>query len=294
MMSDQMPANLLRANAVNSTGDATRFLSQLMLLPFSASVYSLEIFIQALKAIQRITEQGINATTGATASLGTPPRGGNCFVDTTVPRAADAAAVTAGTSQQATREEEKEMSDQSWSSSSRSQDSGGREQAWSSSGGQTSSVRDEGWSISEECREKDPCDRLRLVRFKILFLKRNLEIAFPEEEELVSEDMPKDGFISWKIAEFIQSLSRREIKQPGKWKDENNYPADEEGGKLEDGYVVSLPDKDKRFLRVYCQVLAWYDREKRNYERDQADTQRDIKDELKKISSSLKKLANDS
>ena len=146
--------------------------------------------------------------------------------------------------------------------------------------------------MSEECKDKDPCDRLRLIRFKVLFLKRNLEIAFPEEEELVAEDMPKDGFISWKIAEFIQSMSRKEVKQPGKWIDENDYPANEEGGKVDNGYVVALPDKDKRFLRVYCQVLAWYDREKRNYERDQADYQRDIKDELRKINTSLKHLAS--
>ena len=285
-MSDQIPANLLRANTVNSRADVTRFLSQMLLLPFSASVYSLELFVQILRSIESITERSINATMSGAGSLpGTAPI------------------------QRATREEEKEMSEQSWSSGGRSQDSSGREQGWTSSGGrsqdsssreqgwtssggQSSYGRDEGWSISEECREKDPCDRLRLVRFKVLFLKRNLEIAFPEEEELVAEDMPKDGFISWKIAEFIQSMNRKEIKQPGKWKDENDYPANEEGGKLQDGYVLALPDKDKRFLRVYCQVLAWYDREKRNYERDQADYQRDIKDELRRISSSLNKLAN--
>lgn len=182
--------------------------------------------------------------------------------------------------------------DQGWSSGSRGVDSGDRDQGWSSSGGgQASYGRDDGWSMSEECREKDPCDRLRLIRFKVLFLKRDLEIAFQEEEELVSEDMPKDGFISWKIAEFIQKMNRKEVEQPGKWKDENNYPANEEGGKVEDGHVLALPDKDKRFLRVYCQVLAWYDREKRNYERDQADELGDIKNELKKINSNLGNLA---
>jgi hypothetical protein len=159
-------------------------------------------------------------------------------------------------------------------------------QDWSSSGGTDYNRRDDEWRVSEECRDKSPCDQLRLVRFKILFLKRNLEVAFPEEEELVSEDMTKEGFISWKIAEFIQAMNRGEIKQPPKWKEKksNNYP-DHAGGEVvaKDGkyYVKSLPDADKRYLRVYSHVLAWYDREKRNYERDQADVLGEIRDVLK-------------
>jgi hypothetical protein len=109
-------------------------------------------------------------------------------------------------------------------------------------------------------------------------------VAFPEDEELVSEDMTKDGFISWKIAEFIQAMSREEVRQPKKWDEENNYPKNAGGDVVEkDGkyYVTSLPDNDKRYLRVYSHVLAWYDREKRNYERDQADVLGEIRDVLR-------------
>jgi hypothetical protein len=106
-------------------------------------------------------------------------------------------------------------------------------------------------------------------------LKRDLEVAFPEQEELVAEEIPKEGFISWKIAEFIQQMARGEVKQPGKWR-EKNYPPGCKGGN-----VMSLPDKDKRFLRVYCQVLDTYERERMNYTRDQIDVLKEIRDAIK-------------
>jgi hypothetical protein len=88
------------------------------------------------------------------------------------------------------------------------------------------------WKISDECKETDSCDRLKLVRFKVLFLKNNLEAAFKEEEELVTEEVTKEGFISWKIAEFIQKMGRGEVRQPSRWYEENNYP-EHDGGTVE-------------------------------------------------------------
>lgn len=287
-MSDLRRDSAQWVDARNSTVEVTRFFGQMTLLPLTAFVYSLEIFVQLLRGIQSTADQSINAAGGAAETLG----GVGSFTDDTGPQRVRHVAVgSRGGTQQMIREEERKMSEQNWSASSSSQenDAGGRD--WSSSGGSDYSRRDDDWQISRECREKDPCDRLRLVRFKILFLKRNLEVAFQEEEELVSEDMTKDGFISWKIAEFIQKMSGKEVKQPGKWEDPNNYPekaggtvvVENEGTPEEKRYVTALPDKDKRYLRVYSQVLAWYDREKRNYERDQADVLSEIRDALKGV-----------
>jgi hypothetical protein len=289
--------------AESYAADAARFFGQLTLLPLTTAVYSMEVFVELLKGVQRAADQAVGG--GATQSCGGGPCGESSFINNAGWQGAGAGA---GGTRRMTQVEERNMSDQNWSSSgnrgldttTRDWGSGRRDldtgRDWSTGGGGTDARRDDSygqrddsynrrdddWRMSEDCREKDPCDRLRLVRFKILFLKRDLEIAFPEEEELVAEDMTKDGFISWKVAEFIQKLTRSEVKQPGKWKDENNYPANEEGGVVRNGYVISLPDKDKRFLRVYCQVLAWYDREKRNFERDQADELREIRQVLEK------------
>ena len=49
-------------------------------------------------------------------------------------------------------------------------------------------------------------DDLKLVRYKVLFTKRNYEQAFPEQEELLYDDMDVSRFTAWKIAEFVQSL----------------------------------------------------------------------------------------
>lgn len=243
----------------NTTADNAglgEFFRQLMLMPFSTVNYSMQIFMGLLRAMMRMTNEGVNAMVGGTGQtlggMGTPVSAG-------------ATTSGAGNIQPSNRKEERTMSEQSWG--------GGRE----GSGGGSQSGGDRGWTISEECRENEPCDLLRLVRFKVLFLKRDLEWAFREQEELVPEEIPKDGFISWKIAEFIQQMAAGQVKQPGKWK-EKHYPPDPN---VKDGKVMSLPDKDKRFLRVYCQVLDSYDRERMNYDRDQVDVLKEIRDAIK-------------
>jgi len=105
-------------------------------------------------------------------------------------------------------------------------------------------------------------DMLKLVRYKILFIKRTYEFAFKEKDELVRENRTDSAFTAWKIAEFVQSLDRIEV--PETWKE---YP---EGRTKRDGkeYISDLGD-DKKFLRVYFEVLQRYAREKLLYEEDQ-------------------------
>ena len=44
-------------------------------------------------------------------------------------------------------------------------------------------------------RDKDLNDeQLKLVRYKILFVKRDYETAFPEKEELVADNLSGEGF----------------------------------------------------------------------------------------------------
>jgi hypothetical protein len=100
-------------------------------------------------------------------------------------------------------------------------------------------------------------DGLKLVRYKLLFVKRDYEVAFPECEELVSDSMTGDAFAAWKLSEFVQSLARGETPVPRSWAG-RNYPPPEfiEGGKLK-----GLPDKDRKHLRLYYEVLDRYVRE---------------------------------
>lgn len=123
-------------------------------------------------------------------------------------------------------------------------------------------------------------DMLKLVRYKILFIKRDYEYAFPEQEELVYDNMTDSAFTAWKIAEFIQALDRTEV--PEKWlKKVPPYPADRK--KVGDKeYIHRLDESDKKFLRVYFEVLQRYAREKLKYEEDQLDALRGIREAIEK------------
>jgi hypothetical protein len=122
-------------------------------------------------------------------------------------------------------------------------------------------------------------DMLKLVRYKVLFVKRDYEHAFPEQEDLVSENMGGEAFAAWKVAEFIQRLGLGETRVPERWR---KYLGE---GYVEDvgGHLVlrGLPEEDKKYLRVYFEVLGRYPREKFRYEQDRVSVLEEIRDRLK-------------
>src|SRR5262245_54700700 len=119
-------------------------------------------------------------------------------------------------------------------------------------------------------------DMLKLVRFKILFVRREYEYTFPEREDLVPDNMDESSFSAWKTAEFIQELGRKETKVPEKWVSKS-YPPDKY---REGAYLKGLPDEDKKYLRVYYEVLDRYPREKFKYEEQQIRVLEQIRDGL--------------
>src|SRR5262249_47454380 len=85
---------------------------------------------------------------------------------------------------------------------------------------------------NEERRNKEKNmkhEKLKLIRYKILFVKRDYEHAFDEVEVLVADNIDGAAFTAWKIAEFIQTLGSVDkdgrtvstIAVPSKW---NGYP----------------------------------------------------------------------
>jgi hypothetical protein len=121
-------------------------------------------------------------------------------------------------------------------------------------------------------------DMLKLVRYKVLFVKREYEHAFPEQEDLVSDNMDGSAFTAWKVAEFIQQLGRGETAVPHKW-GEKGYPS---AAYRRDGALLGLDEEDKKYLRVYYEVLERYPREKFKYEEQQVRVLEQIRDELEK------------
>jgi hypothetical protein len=108
-------------------------------------------------------------------------------------------------------------------------------------------------------------DMFKLVRYKVLFVKRDHEVLFLEGEELVADNLHEADFCAWKIAEFLRELDRHEVAVPPKWQT-IGFPPKEyvRGGKL-----IGLPDEDKKFLRIYHEVLERYPRERIQNDQDQ-------------------------
>jgi len=126
-------------------------------------------------------------------------------------------------------------------------------------------------------------DMLKLVRFKILFVKRDYEHAFPEQEELVYDNIDGTAFTAWKIAEFVQSLGRCEVRVPSKWtKGADRYPGNDKNRDtyISGDHLIALPEHDKKYLRVYYEVMERYPREKFRYEETQIDVLREIRDQM--------------
>src|SRR5262245_11265360 len=122
-------------------------------------------------------------------------------------------------------------------------------------------------------------DLLKLVQYKILFLKRNYEHAFPEQEELVTDNLDEAGYTAWKIAAFIQQLrEQRHTTVPEKWK---QYPPNDP--RYRDGNtLVGFPERDKKYLRVYYKVLGRWPREAFKFEEKQIAVLKQIRDNLKR------------
>ena len=159
-------------------------------------------------------------------------------------------------------------------------------------------------------------DMLKLVRFKILFVKRGYEMAFPEEEDLVPDNMTGADFTAWKVAEFIQKLEKRppEVRFPKRWIAKSDYykyslPRDWERGEryrpkaseeaatkakaegklheparpeYEPYWLIGFPEDDKKYLRVFYEVLERYPREKLRYEERQLEILEKIADGVNK------------
>ena len=151
---------------------------------------------------------------------------------------------------------------------------------------QTTGEEKHNFKEKEEMDQDLRDDMLKLVRYKVLFVKREYEHAFEEQEDLVSENLDGAAFTAWKTAEFIQRLAEMETRVPEKW---GSYPQNRDGriywkeveqNGRKQKYLLGLPDEDKKYLRIYHEVLDRYPRERFKYEEQQIDVLREIRDTI--------------
>jgi hypothetical protein len=240
-------------NEDQGSASMVRVFGQLLMLPIAAFVYGVEMLIKTMQEIQQVSNQGMEVMVGPQARLNGLPE----------TRAAPAAPV----------EQENSISvNTAVDSSSGPSEISFKEETPLSTNGDRANGRD------KDLHD----DMLKLVRYKILFVRREYEYAFPEQEDLVSDNMDGSAFTAWKIAEFIQDLHRETTRVPLKWVDKN-YAKEYWSNPGNGGYLTGLPHEDKKYLRVYYEVLERYPREKFKYEEQQIRVLEDIRDEVARM-----------
>lgn len=233
-------------NEDQGSASALRVFGQLLMLPIAAFVYGIEMIIKTMQGVQQVSNQGMEVMVGSPARLNGLPevRADPAPVELDDSTSRNNAADAGSGTNEITFKEENPLS---------------------SNGDRTNG------------RDKDlHDDMLKLVRYKVLFVRREYEYAFPEQEDLVSDNMDGSAFTAWKIAEFIQDLHRETTRVPLKWRDKNYPPRDFING----DYLTGIPHEDKKYLRVYYEVLERYPREKFKYEEQQIKVLEDIRDRL--------------
>jgi hypothetical protein len=239
------------AETGRETANLVRLFGQMMMLPLTVFVYGMDLFVKTMQGVQRTTDEGMDVMMGGAAL---PPRE-DCHATQSPRTESDFAAASTSTNR---------------------------------------TIEDDAQTNSKETTDMNDTDlsddkMLKLVRYKIIFIKRDYEVAFPEVEELVAEDLTDTDYTAWKVAEFIQSLNERPVPKT-KWgggtdpKVTPKYPPaatfDPNAGKNGEWVIKALPEDDKRYLRVYYEVLDRYKRESFKYEQRQIEVLEEIRDRL--------------
>jgi len=251
-----------RGSEERSSASMMHLLGQMFLLPFTVFVYGMEMFVRTIRQVQTVADEGLDLTVGGDVLAREDAQPGRrefanepgLIVNAqTAERSVDGA----GSAEPIPVTSEALVPLQSH---------------------QAPGSEIESREITKE-RKMDRDlrdDMMKLVRYKVLFVKREYEHAFKEQEDLVSENMDGSAFTAWKVAEFIQSLAKHKTPVPTKWG--KTYPQGYRSGDV----LTGLPDEDKKYLRVYFEVMDRYPREKFKYEEEQISVLEDIRDELKR------------
>src|SRR5690349_21855846 len=249
-----------------SSGNAMWLFSQFLMIPVATFIYCMELVMKTMQGMQQATNQGVEVMVGSNAFPGRMRK------EESAPESS--ANVLKNNIQTGdpgiTTEEDKKLNDNNS-------------------------------NIQNYCKpdqKEGKC--LVLWRYKVLFIKRNFEHAFAEQEDLVPDDV--SDITAWKIAEFIQQLGHCKVEVPRKWI-EQRYPSPtskywkvncmgNDNGEAsseeidpdkstERIYLIGLPEDDKKFLRLYAQQLASYTRQDPKYEERQIEVLQQIRDRLR-------------
>lgn len=146
------------------------------------------------------------------------------------------------------------------------------------------------------CNTTDPTgcdlsgDDLKVVRYRILFTKPDLEHSFVEKTEVVAYSTNAGSLGGIKVAHFLGDVSKGKYERPEKWVG-NDYPAglDFPGGSTvpRDEKNWRFPEEDERYIEFQCEVIRREPKQDPNYDRDRNKGLRGIRQSIEDLARRL-------
>jgi hypothetical protein len=103
-------------------------------------------------------------------------------------------------------------------------------------------------------------DELKVVRYRILFTKPDLEALFREETRLVDYATTGASLGGLKVARFFEDVANHKVERPTRWRengypDGNNFPADPTlpSAMMERNW--RFPKEDERYIEFQYEVI---------------------------------------
>jgi hypothetical protein len=214
-----------------------RFFSQMMKLPVAAFASGMEMLARAMREIQKSFDQSVDAMSdGLAETLGGAANDGGGDVD----------AAPADTSGNAFKD---------------------------GAGVTLQTMSEEESGMGDQDLSGDD---LKIVRYRIIFTKRDYEATLEKSEEEVV-DYPTNGasFGGLKVAEFLAKVERDEVDKPPEWKGKP-YPKRHAPNR---GWRI--PREDRRYIMFLYEVIRRVEREEAEYAKDKVRVLRDIRDIIK-------------
>ena len=128
-------------------------------------------------------------------------------------------------------------------------------------------------------------DDLKVVRYTILFTKRDAEAVLqPEREEIVDYPSSSGAFAALKVADFLGRVEREGIPWPSEWKERPGAGYPEPGQSIR-----QIPEEDQKYIGLVLSVKDRRPREELVSDRAAVDALREIRDRLEAVRGTQKR-----
>ena len=112
-------------------------------------------------------------------------------------------------------------------------------------------------------------DDLKVVRYRIIFKKRDYETELETNEALINYSTDGGSYGALKIAEFFDKVLAGQVPLPAKWK-HLRYPRNATDVKWR------IPNEDLKYVGFSYEVIRREERQEKDYDRQQVRVLRDI------------------